>query len=75
VGGASALVGAGLVIGIGATAALARIMKAALDFAGPPDVLTYATVTLALLAVAGVAAAAPARRALRVDPMQTLRSN
>jgi putative ABC transport system permease protein len=74
-GGAFALVGSGLVIGIGAATALARIMKAALDFAGRPDLLTYAAVALALLAVAGVAAVAPARRALRVDPMQTLRSN
>jgi putative ABC transport system permease protein len=74
-GGAFALVGSGLVIGIGAATALAQVMKAALDFAGRPDALTYTAVALALLVVAGVAAVAPARRALRVDPMQTLRSN
>jgi len=74
-GGAFALVGSGVVIGIAVATALAQIMKAALDFAGRPDVLTYAAVAAALLVVAGVAAVAPARRALRVDPMQTLRSN
>ena len=46
-GGAFALVGSGVVIGIAVASALAQIMKAALDFAGRPDALTYAAVARA----------------------------
>jgi ABC-type antimicrobial peptide transport system permease subunit len=41
----------------------------------PTDVLTYVVVSMAFLAVAGMACALPARRAAAVDPMIALRGN
>ena len=75
VGGALSLVGSGLLLGVVAAIALARIMMAILDFVQPPDVSTYAAVAVMLLGAAAGAAFSPARRAMRVDPMQTLRSS
>jgi putative ABC transport system permease protein len=75
VGGALSLVGSGLLLGVVAAIALARIMIAVLDFVQPPDVSTYAAVVVMLLGAAAGAAFSPARRAMRVDPMQTLRSS
>ena len=73
--GALTLVGSGLLIGIVAATALARVIMAALDFVAPPDAPTYAAVAIILLGVAAAAVFVPARRAMRVDPMQTLRAN
>jgi predicted permease len=75
VSGALSLVGCGLLLGVVAAIALARIMMAILDFVQPPDVSTYAAVAVMLLGAAAGAAFSPARRAMRVDPMQTLRSS
>ena len=75
VGGALRLVGSGLLLGVVAAIALARVMMAALDFVEPADVSTYAGVAVMLLAATGGAAFSPARRAMRVDPVRTLRSN
>jgi putative ABC transport system permease protein len=72
--GALTLVGSGLLFGIVAAAGLARVMMAMLDFVEPPDAPTYAAVAIILLGVAAAAVFAPARRAIRVDPMQTLRA-
>jgi putative ABC transport system permease protein len=72
--GALMLVGSGLLFGIIAATALARVMMAMLDFVQPPNVPTYGAVAMILLAVAAAAVFAPARRAMRVDPMQTLRA-
>ena len=72
--GALTLVGSGLLFGIVAATALARVMMAMLDFVEPPDAPTYAAVAIVLLGVAAAAVFAPARRAMRVDPMQTLRA-
>ena len=69
------LVGSGLLVGIIAATALARVMMAALDFVAPPDAAAYAAVAMALLVVAAAAVFVPARRAMRVDPIQTLRAN
>ena len=74
-GRAFALVAAGLAIGVTASTALGRVMRAALDFVPPADGSTYATVALILIVVAAAAALVPIRRAVGVDPMQTLRSN
>ena len=72
--GALTLVGSGLLFGIVAATALARVMMAMLDFVAPPDAPTYVVVAIILLGVAAAAVFAPARRAMRVDPMQTLRA-
>ena len=73
--GALTLVGTGLLIGIVAATALARVMMAALDFVAPPDAAAYGAVAMILLVVAAAAVFVPARRAMRVDPMRTLRAN
>jgi len=75
VGGALSLVGSGLLLGVVAAIALARLMMAGLDFVQPPDISTYAGVAVVLLGAAVGAAFSPARRAMRVDPVRTLRSN
>jgi putative ABC transport system permease protein len=72
--GALTLVGSGLLFGIVTATALARVMMAMLDFVEPPDAPTYAAVVIILLGVAAAAVFAPARRAMRVAPMQTLRA-
>jgi putative ABC transport system permease protein len=72
--GALTLVGCGLLAGVVAATALARVMMSTLDFVAPPDAPTYLVAGLILLGVAAVAVFAPARRAMRVDPMQTLRA-
>lgn len=72
--GATVLVGTGLLFGIMAATVLARLMMSMLDFVEPPDVITYGAVAIILLGVAAAAVLAPARRAMRVDPMQTLRA-
>jgi putative ABC transport system permease protein len=72
--GAIALVGGGLLVGLLAAAGLAQVLIAALDFVEPPSVFTFGAVAMILLGVAAAAVFAPARKAMRVDPMQTLRA-
>jgi putative ABC transport system permease protein len=72
--GALMLVGYGLLAGVVAATALARVMMSMLDFVAPPDAPTYLVAAILLLGVAAAAVFAPARRAMRVDPMQTLRA-
>jgi putative ABC transport system permease protein len=72
--GAIALVGSGLLIGVVAATVLSRLLVAALDFVEPPSALTFGAVAMILLGVAAAAVFAPARKAMRVDPMQTLRA-
>jgi ABC-type antimicrobial peptide transport system permease subunit len=63
-------------VGIGLLAALAAApLLRDLPVSGrPPDVVTTAPVALVIGAVAVLACVAPARRAARVDPMSTLRT-
>jgi predicted permease len=68
-----ALAGAGLVLGLAASAALTRYMAGMLYGVQPYDPLTLAAVTGVLLAVSLAASALPAYRASRLDPMKTLR--
>jgi len=75
VSGALTLVGAGLLIGVLAAAALTRVMISALDFVAAPEAPTYGAVAIVLMIVAAAAVFVPARRAMRVDPMRTLRTN
>jgi len=66
---------AGLVIGLGLTAALARSLQALLYGVQPADPATLAGVSIALVMAAMVAIAAPARRAASVEPIITLRND
>jgi putative ABC transport system permease protein len=68
-----AILGAGLLIGLGAAFALARTLSTLLYGVRPNDALNYAAVSLVLLAVGLLSAYFPARRATRVDPMVALR--
>jgi predicted permease len=65
---------AGVAAGLAGAAALARLVASQLYDTRPGDPLTYAAVSMVLLAVAAVAAFAPARRAARIDPAITLRA-
>jgi ABC-type antimicrobial peptide transport system permease subunit len=70
------LAGAGLVIGVAAALALAKLMtgfSSLLFGVKATDPATYALISLLLLAVALLAAIVPARRATKVDPMVTIR--
>jgi len=62
----------GLVLGIGAAAALTRVLGKALFEVSPLDPATYGWVTVVLGATALLAAWLPARRAVRVDPVKVL---
>ncbi|MGH9386115.1 MAG: FtsX-like permease family protein [Vicinamibacterales bacterium] len=64
----------GLALGLGASFAVMQGMRAILFGIEPTDPLTLTSVAGALLAVAVVAVAAPAIRAMRVDPVTALRS-
>ncbi|MEJ2184640.1 MAG: ABC transporter permease [Gemmatimonadota bacterium] len=74
VGEGLVLVGLGLVIGLAAAAGLTRFMRSLLHGIAPFDPATYAAVALLLAAVAALASWLPARRAARMDPAHTLRS-
>jgi putative ABC transport system permease protein len=66
---------AGLGVGLGALGALAltRLLQSLLVEVSPTDPVTFAAVAASVLVVSILASAIPAWRALRVDPMQTLR--
>jgi predicted permease len=63
----------GIACGLGAAAALARLIRGMLYQIDPADPATFAGVALLVLIVAMLAALIPARRAMRVDPMIALR--
>src|SRR5215213_1975758 len=63
----------GLVIGIPASLAVARLLSSMLVGLTTSDALTMAVVTALLTGVTLIACYLPARRATRVDPLETLR--
>jgi predicted permease len=65
--------GIGIAVGLIATLAAGRILSRALYGISAYDPLTLATVAAGLLLVSLIAAAHPARRASRVDPLTALR--
>ena len=71
---AGALVGIGLVIGIGVSLLGAKIVGSLLFGVRPRDPLTLAAASAVLLLTGLSAAWWPARRAARVDPMEALRN-
>ncbi|HKF53361.1 MAG TPA: ABC transporter permease [Candidatus Acidoferrales bacterium] len=68
-----ALVFFGLAVGIPAALVLTRFLSSELFDVRPADPLTFISVAVLLALVAAVAAYVPARRAMRVDPMEALR--
>jgi putative ABC transport system permease protein len=67
------LAGIALLIGIGASLVLSRLLESLLFEVKPSDPLTLLAAACIILAVCAVAALVPARRAMRVDPMVALR--
>jgi len=70
-GMAAALLGAGA--GLAAAIFLTRLMRNLLYGVGPNDPATFAEVPLLLTAVALVSCWIPARRAMRIDPLEAIR--
>jgi putative ABC transport system permease protein len=67
------IVGAGVLAGVLAAGAMARLVGNFLFGVPPGDLLTYVSATALLAVVALLACYIPARRAMRVDPMVALR--
>ncbi len=67
------LVGIGLGIGLAVTLAVSRSIESLLYGVHPADPLTFASISVIMLAVALVASFFPAHRASRVDPLVALR--
>jgi putative ABC transport system permease protein len=66
---------AGVAAGVLGSALLAQLMRAVLFAVAPTDAVTYAAVSLLLIAVALAACYIPARRATRQDPLIALRTD
>ena len=64
---------AGVAVGLGAAAGVTRFLRALLFEVSPTDPMTFVAVPAILLAVAALAAWAPARRAASVDPLVALK--
>ena len=67
------LVSAGVAIGIGGALALGRFLQSLLFEIRPTDPATFVIVAMVLLIVALAACYVPARRAMRIEPMEALR--
>ena len=73
IGQALALTAAGIACGIAAALSLNRVLGQLLYEVSPTDPASFAVITLFLSAVALLASALPARRALDADPLEALR--
>src|SRR5262249_32528271 len=63
----------GILIGVLGALALTRVLRSLLYQVAPTDPLTFAVVSLLLVAIAMIACWLPARRATKIDPMEALR--
>jgi len=68
------LTGIGTAVGLGAAAALMRLMRTLLFGISPLDPVTFTTVPIVLIAAAALASYLPARRTSAVDPVKALRA-
>jgi ABC-type antimicrobial peptide transport system permease subunit len=73
VGDGLKLAGIGVIVGIAAALPLTRLLRTMLFGITTTDPLTFLWVSLALVLVAAAACYVPARRALKIDPVQALR--
>ena len=64
--------GTGVVLGLGASVALTRVVKSYLVGVSATDPVTFAGVPLVLLAVSALASYLPARRATAIEPVRAL---
>ena len=64
---------AGIVLGLGASVALTRVVSSYLVGVSATDPVTFAGVPLVLLGVSALASYLPARRAMTIDPVRALR--
>jgi predicted permease len=64
----------GMIVGIAAAAAAARLLQAALFGISPYDPIAFTAAPLLMIAAAAAAAFVPVRRAVRADPVSILRS-
>jgi putative ABC transport system permease protein len=65
--------GIGLIIGLGGSVVVNRLLESALVDVSPADPLTLAVASLVLLVAAALGCWIPARRAISVDPLTALR--
>jgi predicted permease len=68
------LVGTGLAIGLGGALGFTRLMESQLFGISPLDPVTFTSMPIVLAAAAVLASYLPARRAVAVDPVETLRA-
>lgn len=67
------LIGSGTILGLGAALGLGRLLGQILFGVEPTDPTTYAVVFVMMLTIAVLACWIPARRAIRIDPITSLR--
>jgi len=68
------LTGIGTAIGLGAAAALMRLMRTLLFGISPLDPITFLAVPVVLVAAAALASYLPARRTAAINPVEALRA-
>jgi putative ABC transport system permease protein len=74
VGGAMKLALAGVILGLAGAAVFSRLAATLLFEVTPSDPVSYAATSAVLFAIAVLACYAPARRAMRVDPIAALQA-